>query len=63
MTHQDAPEKCSVGDFFTIADDPEAFSGMDSPVEWTGPNGATWRFEMIEVPCEGGTDFAWRRTL
>jgi len=61
MTHQDAPEKCNPGDYFLISDDPDTFAGMDTPVEWTGSNGGTWRFEKIEVPCEGGPQSAWRR--
>ena len=54
-------EECDVGDWVTFGDllgenGATAFAG-----ELTLPNGEVRRFQEVEVPCKGGTDFAWKR--
>lgn len=48
-------EWVTVGDLVAV-NEAAAFAG-----ELTLPNGEVRIFKEIEVPCEGGTDFAWER--
>ena len=64
-SRQIRPEACEVGDFFLIADalaeDPTIFEGAEASHSWTASDGTVRQFEMIEVNCEGGSDFGWKR--
>ena len=62
---QPGPHAYQVGDFFLIADtlaeDPAIFEGAESPYSWAASDGTVHQYEMIEVPCEGGSDFGCQR--